>query len=101
MPQRPKDFPNAAPSVAWDGVLSSDPDFAKFEAFAREVARRLAPKRFFTIAEAVSYSGHSRSSLYEAHKRGDLIFTKFGGATRIERINLDAFLDATREDVAA
>ena len=51
-------------------------------------------KRFFRIPEAVEYSGESRSTLYEAHKRGDLIFTKFGAATRIERCDLDAYLDA-------
>ncbi|MEQ8898658.1 MAG: helix-turn-helix domain-containing protein [Roseovarius sp.] len=58
-------------------------------------------KRFFKIQEAVEYSGHSRSSLYEAHKRGELTFTKFGGATRIERSDLDAFLDRTGVKVAA
>lgn len=58
-------------------------------------------KRFFKIQEAVEYSGHSRSTLYEAHKRGDLTFTKFGGATRIEKSDLDAFLDATGIKVEA
>lgn len=52
-------------------------------------------KRYFKIPEAVDYSGHSRSTLYEAHKRGELIFTKFGGATRIEKADLDAYLDST------
>jgi len=58
-------------------------------------------KRYFKVQEAVEYSGHSRSSLYEAHKRGELVFTKFGGATRIERSDLDAFLDRTGVKVAA
>lgn len=60
-------------------------------------------KRFYKITEAVDYSGHSRSTLYEAHKRGDLIFTKFGGATRIEKNDLDAYLDSTgvKVEVAA
>lgn len=58
-------------------------------------------KRFFKIQEAVEYSGHSRSSLYEAHKRGELILTKFGGATRIEKTDLDAYLDATGIKVEA
>ncbi|WP_297778638.1 helix-turn-helix domain-containing protein [uncultured Roseovarius sp.] len=58
-------------------------------------------KRFFKVSEAVEYSGHSRSVLYEAHKRGELIFTKFGGATRIEKADLDAYLDATGIKVEA
>ncbi|MDE9449981.1 helix-turn-helix domain-containing protein [Aliiroseovarius sp. Z3] len=60
-------------------------------------------KRFFKISEAVEYSGHSRSVLYEANKRGALVFTKFGGATRIEKADLDAYLDATgvKTDAAA
>ncbi|SFU06921.1 helix-turn-helix domain-containing protein [Sedimentitalea nanhaiensis] len=58
-------------------------------------------KRFFKISEAVDYSGHSRSVLYEAHKRGELIFTKFGAATRIEKDDLDAFLDAAGVKFAA
>ena len=58
-------------------------------------------KRYFKISEAVEYSGQSRTVLYEAHKRGDLVFTKFGGATRIERCDLDAYLDAKAEKVAA
>lgn len=58
-------------------------------------------KRFFKVSEAVECSGHSRSVLYEAHKRGKLIFTKFGGATRIEKRDLDAYLDATGIKVEA
>lgn len=58
-------------------------------------------KRFFKIPEAVAYSGHSRSVLYEANKRGELVFTKFGGATRIEKKDLDAYLDATGVKVCA
>jgi len=50
-------------------------------------------KRFFKIPEAVAYSGQSRSTLYEAHKRGEIPFTKFGGATRIEKADLDSYLD--------
>ena len=58
-------------------------------------------KRCYKIQESVDYSGHSRSVLYEANKRGDLIFTKFGGATRIENCDLDAYLDATGVKVEA
>lgn len=58
-------------------------------------------KRFFKLSEASEYAALGRSSLYEAHKRGDLVFTKFGGATRIEKSDLDAFLDAVAVKVAA
>ena len=58
-------------------------------------------KRFFKIPEAVTYSGQSRSTLYEAHKQGELVFTKFRGATRIERADLDAYLDRVGVKVAA
>jgi len=58
-------------------------------------------KRFFKISEAVEYCGLSRSSLYDAHKRGDLEFTKFGSATRIEKSDLDGFLDRTATKAAA
>lgn len=57
-------------------------------------------KRFYKIPEAVEYSGQSRTVLYEAHKLGELVFTKFGGSTRIERADLDAYLDAKAEKVA-
>lgn len=58
-------------------------------------------KRFFKISEAADYGATSRSTLYEAHKRGDIVFTKFGGATRIEKSDLDAYLDAAGQKVAA
>ena len=58
-------------------------------------------KRYFKINEAAHYSGLSRSSLYEAHKRGELEFTKFGSATRIEKSDLDKFLDQAAVKVAA
>jgi excisionase family DNA binding protein len=50
-------------------------------------------KRFYKMTEAVTYTGLSRSVLYEAAKSGDLIITKFGTSTRIEKADLDAFLD--------
>lgn len=56
---------------------------------------------YLKIPEAVHYSGQSRTVLYEAHRRGELVFTKFGGATRIERSDLDAYLDAKAQKVAA
>lgn len=58
-------------------------------------------KRFFRIAEAVTYSGLSRSSLYAANKSGQLAFVKFGGATRIELKDLDAYLDSAGVRVEA
>lgn len=50
-------------------------------------------KRYLKIPEAVAYSGESRTVLYDAHKRGELVFTKFGGSTRIELKDLDEYLD--------
>lgn len=58
-------------------------------------------KRYYKITEAVTYSAQSRSTLYDAHKRGELVFTKFGGSTRIEKADLDAYLDAVAVKVAA
>ncbi len=58
-------------------------------------------KRYFSLVEAAAYSGRSRSTLYNAHNRGELVFTKFGGSTRIELKDLDAYLDATGVRVAA
>lgn len=58
-------------------------------------------KRFFTIKEATDYSALSRSTLYAAEAKGQLVFTKFGGATRIEKPDLDAYLDAHGEKVVA
>ena len=58
-------------------------------------------KRFFRISEAVAYSGLSRSTLYAAHSAGQLAFTKFRGATRIEVSDLDAYLDAAGVKVIA
>ena len=58
-------------------------------------------KRFFTIREASQYSGLCRTTLYGASKRGELVLTKFGGATRIERQDLDQFLDVAGQKVTA
>ena len=58
-------------------------------------------KRFFKISEATDYCSLSRSSLYDAHKRGELKFTKFGSATRIEKSDLDQYLDRKAVKVAA
>ncbi|WP_439521076.1 hypothetical protein [Marivita sp.] len=58
-------------------------------------------KRYFTISQAVDYSARSRSSLYKANKLGQLTLTKIDGSTLIERCDLDAYLDAKAEKVAA
>lgn len=58
-------------------------------------------KRFFKINEAAEYSALSRSTLYAAHKAGLINFTKFGDATRIEKADLDAYLDAHGQKSAA
>lgn len=58
-------------------------------------------KRYFKLVEAVTYSGQSRSTLYEAHKRGDLAFTKFGGSTRISKADLDTYLDQAGQRIIA
>lgn len=51
-------------------------------------------KRLFTIAEAVAYSSESRSTLYEERARGNIRFVKMGGSTRVERSELDRYIDA-------
>ncbi len=45
-----------------------------------------------TIPEAVKATGLSRSALYEALKRGDLIARKAGRRTLISFADLEAFL---------
>ncbi len=58
-------------------------------------------KRFYTVLEAADYSALSRSTLYADHKVGLIKFTKFGSATRIEKTDLDAYLDAQGQKTAA
>lgn len=58
-------------------------------------------KRYFTINEATEYSALSRSTLYAEEAKGRLVFTKFGSATRIEKDDLDAFLNAAGQKSAA
>lgn len=45
-----------------------------------------------TIPDAVKLSGCSRSALYEALKRGDLIARKAGRRTLISFVDLEAYL---------
>lgn len=49
-------------------------------------------KAYGTIPDAVQYSGMSRSALYEALKRGDLIARKAGRRTLISFQDLEAYL---------
>lgn len=49
-------------------------------------------KAYGTMPEAVQYSGMSRSALYEAMKRGDLIARKAGRRTLISFADLEAYL---------
>lgn len=49
-------------------------------------------KAYGTVPEAVQYSGLSRSSLYEALKRRDLVARKAGRRTLIAFADLDAYL---------
>ena len=49
-------------------------------------------KAYGTVPEAVQYSGCSRSALYEAMKRGDLIARKAGRRTLISFRDLEAYL---------
>ena len=49
-------------------------------------------KAYYTVIEAVQYSGMSRSAIYEALKRGDLVARKAGRRTLFSRADLDDFL---------
>lgn len=49
-------------------------------------------KAYGTMPEAVQFSGMSRSALYEAMKRGDLIARKSGRRTLISFSELEAYL---------
>ena len=49
-------------------------------------------KAYGTMPEAVQYSGMSRSALYEALKRGDLIARKAGRRTLISFADLETYL---------
>jgi len=49
-------------------------------------------KAYGTMPEAVEYSGLSRSALYVALKRGDLVARKAGRRTLISFADLEAYL---------
>lgn len=52
----------------------------------------LVNKAYGTVPEAVQYSGISRSALYEAMKRGDLIARKAGRRTLVSFADLETYL---------
>lgn len=49
--------------------------------------------RYLKIPDAVAYSGKSRTSLYLAMARGDIIARKSGKVTLIDRESLDQHLE--------
>jgi hypothetical protein len=49
--------------------------------------------RYLKIPDAVTYSGKSRTSLYLAMARGDIIARKSGKVTLIDRESLDRHLE--------
>lgn len=51
-------------------------------------------KAYGTVPDAVQYSGLSRSALYEALRRGDLVARKAGRRTLISFADLDAYLSS-------
>ena len=55
-------------------------------------------KLTYRVREACDMVGLSRAELYRAIKRGDLRTTKFGRATRIAREDLEAFVQAKRQE---
>ncbi|WP_159086871.1 helix-turn-helix transcriptional regulator [Loktanella sp. Alg231-35] len=50
--------------------------------------------RILSLPHAASYCGESRATLYREWKLGNLKFIKMGGSTRIERSELDRYIDA-------
>ncbi|KAB7610139.1 hypothetical protein F9L33_14690 [Amylibacter sp. SFDW26] len=50
--------------------------------------------RLFTIEGAVKYTGDSRAKLYQEAKSGNIQLIKMDGSTRIERQELDRYIDA-------
>lgn len=53
--------------------------------------------RLLSIPDAVAYSGESRAMLYKERKLGNIKFVKMRGSTRIERSELDRYIDAKME----
>lgn len=57
-------------------------------------------KRLLRIGEVVETLGLSRSEVYRAIARGELVTVKFGRATRIAAEDLDLFIARKREEAA-
>lgn len=57
--------------------------------------------RLFTVAGAVKYTGDCKTKLYQAQRDGILQMVKMDGATRIERTELDRYIDAKSKPKAA
>ena len=49
--------------------------------------------RLFSIAQAATYSGDSRATLYKEHKLGNIQFVKMGASTRIEIDELNRYIN--------
>lgn len=50
-------------------------------------------KRLYKLLEAARYTGFSRATLYVEAREGRLKLHKIGGATRIEKSELDRWID--------
>ena len=58
-------------------------------------------KRLYSIRQAVDYSAESRSQLYKEMKEGNLKFVLMGTSRRIEADELDRYINAKINRVAA
>jgi excisionase family DNA binding protein len=56
--------------------------------------------RLMSIHQAVAYSNESRATLYKERKIGNINFVKMGGSTRVERTELDRYIDAQMKQAA-
>lgn len=55
----------------------------------------LNERRLLTVRQGGEYAGVFRTKLYGEAKAGRLKFVKIGGSTRIERSELDRWIDET------
>lgn len=68
---------------------------------AGRVAVVAVEPRLFAVNDACRYLTIGRSAFYEEVRAGRLRLIKLGGATRVERAELDRWLDARIADDAA
>lgn len=54
-------------------------------------------KRFFTINEFCQLVGVSRATAYRENKAGRLPFCKVGRATRLDRSDIDRWIDGIKQ----